>query len=86
MFSNNREFYDFINSLIKKLESVGEIYWSIEFSKAINISLMIGEVFGATRFTLKRFQETNIPSRLGIEKEIQNSIASLDKALGSDNL
>lgn len=85
MFSSNKELFEFINSLIKKLDSIGETQWSIAFSDAIHISFMPGELLGAIRFTLRKFQKTKIPARLDIEKEISGAIDSLDKALGPNN-
>ncbi len=85
MFSSNKELFEFINFLIKKLDSIGEAQWSIAFSDAIHISFMPGELLGAIRFTLRKFQKTEIPARLDIEKEISGAIDSLDKALSPDN-
>ena len=83
MFSSNKELFEFINSLIKKLEAASEAQWSIAFDDAIHISFMPGELLGAIRHTLINFQKTELPTKLNIEKEISGAIESLDKAFGS---
>ena len=82
MFSSNKDLFDFIRSLVEKLDSIGEKQWSIEFREAMNISFMPGEVFGAILTTLNRFIKTEIPQKLNIETELHGAVASLNKALG----
>lgn len=82
MFANNRELFDFIRSLIDKLNAAKEFQWSSSFDDALNISFMPGEVLGALQSTLRRFRKTTkIPEQLNLVKEIDKALESLDEAL-----
>jgi hypothetical protein len=81
MFSNNKELFDFISSLIKKLQGINEDDWSEAFKNAMAISFMPGEILGEVRLTLINFKNTDLPKRLNLEQEINNAIKSLDQAL-----
>jgi len=81
MFANNKEFFENISLLIEKIEAAGEIQWGSELRDAMNISFMPGEIFGAIRMTLTKFQNTKIPAQLNIEKEINEIVESLNEIL-----
>ena len=81
MFANNKELFDFINSLSEKLNLIGEEEWSLAFKKSMSISFMPGELLGEVKLTLKKFQKTRIPRKLNLEKEINAAIESLDQTL-----
>ncbi|HEU0296346.1 MAG TPA: hypothetical protein VFR47_26655 [Anaerolineales bacterium] len=81
MFANNRELFDFIRSLVEKLDTIEENQWSSSFKDAMNISFMPGEVLGELRGTLRNFKETKFPKQLNVETEIEAALESLDEAL-----
>ena len=81
MFSNNQEFYAYIEALCQKLTLANEEKWSKALRDAMAISSLSGEVLGELRLTLKKLQETQIPLRLGIKDEIRDIIRGLDKIL-----
>ena len=80
MFANNRELFDFIRSLVERLDAAGEFQWSASFRDAMNISFMPGEVLGELRYTLRNFRMTKIPEQLNLLKEIDAALSSLDEA------
>ncbi len=82
MFSNNKDLFDFINNLIKRLEDKNENYWSNEFRQALNMSFMPGELLGEVRKTLLEFQKTQLPKQMDLVNEIRTAIHDLDRALG----
>lgn len=81
MFTSNKDLFDFINNLIKRLQAIGENDWSDAFKNAMLISFMPGELLGEVRLTLRNFQETDIPKQLNLEREIKAAIEALDLAL-----
>ncbi len=81
MFSNNKELFDFISSLIKKLQEINEDNWSQAFKNAMAISFMPGEILVEIRLTLMNFKNTDLPKQLNLEQEINGAIKSLDQAL-----
>ncbi|MCP4142613.1 MAG: hypothetical protein GY755_20430 [Chloroflexi bacterium] len=88
-FSSNTDLYAFIDRLIDKLQKTGESFWVSEFQDAIAISSMPGEILGAIRLSLLKFQKTDVFTKTKMNTDIQEAIKSLDKALGywrPDNL
>ncbi len=82
MFSSNQEFYTYIESLMEKLDEANERQWSSTFRDALAISSLPGEILGKLWLTLREFQATEIPQRLGIKNEIQEVTESLGKIIG----
>jgi hypothetical protein len=81
MISDYNELIDFIDQLIRKLEDVEEFQWCSAFREALNISFMQGEVLAALRYTMKKFQETELPQQMNIATEIDNAVDNLDTEL-----
>ena len=81
-FSNNSDLFQFINTLIDELKKNQEPHWVSEFENAMAVSFMPGELLGALRLTLLKFQKTKIPKKLKLSKDIQEAIRVLDEALG----
>lgn len=77
MFSNNQDLYNFIRWLVKKLEDANEIQWSLDFKKAMGISLMPGEVITAISGVLREFAKTDIPVKLNISEEVNSALLSV---------
>jgi uncharacterized protein (TIRG00374 family) len=80
-FSNNDEFYAFIESLIEKLKEEKQFDWATKIENALRISALPGEIFGELRLRMIELQQTDIPSRLGIKHNIRIAIKTLDDAL-----
>jgi hypothetical protein len=81
-FSSNSDLFQFINFLIQELKKINEDHWTSEFKNALSISVMPGELLGALRLTLLKFQKTDFPKKLKVDKDIREAIKELDKALG----
>jgi hypothetical protein len=80
-FSNNEEFYIFIESLIVRLRDENQADWATKLENALRISALPGEIFGELRLNLLELQKTDIPVRLGVQKDIHSAINALDEAL-----
>jgi len=80
-FSNNDEFYAFIESLIEKLKEEKQFDWATKIENALRISALPGEIFGELRLRMFELQQTDIPSQLGIKHNIRIVIKTLDDAL-----
>lgn len=80
-FSNNEEFYIFIESLIVKLRDENQDDWATKFENALRIGSLPGEIFGELRLNLLALQKTDIPTQLGLKNNIRGAIRALDKAL-----
>jgi len=80
-FSNNDEFYAFIESLIEKLKEEKQFDWATKIENALRISALPGEIFGELRLRMVELQQTDIPSQLGIKHNIRIAIKTLDDAL-----
>lgn len=78
MFSNNKEFFAFINSLIKKLDAAEEKEWSSSFKRAMGMSQVPGEVFGALRIVMRDFNKSQVPAKLNMEEEIKTTLETLE--------
>lgn len=80
-FSNNEEFYIFIESLILRLRDENQAGWATKLENALRISALPGEIFGELRLNLSELQKTDIPVQLGVQKDIHSAINALDEAL-----
>lgn len=88
-FSNNSDLFQFISTLIDELREINELYWVSEFKNAMSVSSLSGEILGALRLNLLKFQKTDFPKKLRVNKDVREAIKGLDKALGywrPDNL
>jgi hypothetical protein len=81
-FSNNQEFYTYIQELIKKLRENRNTYWSIQIENALRGGFTSGEILGGVRLELINFQKTEIPEKINLKQEIETVIKTLDDALG----
>jgi hypothetical protein len=82
MISNNYELYESIGSLSQKLRSFGEERWSSLLDDALSISSLPGEILGEIRLQLFNLCDTEIPARLELKAQIDESLSYLDKVLG----
>jgi uncharacterized protein (TIRG00374 family) len=80
-FSNNEEFYIFIEALIIKLRDENQVGWATKLENALRISALPGEIFGELRLNLVELQKTDIPNQLGIQNNIQSAVNALNDAL-----
>jgi hypothetical protein len=81
-FSSNSDLFNFISKLIGDLRNVDENKWASEFQEAMSISFMPGEILGALRLTLLKFQKTRVPKKMKLDIDIREAIKSLDNVLG----
>jgi len=80
-FSNNEEFYIFVESLIVRLRDENQADWATKLENALRISALPGEIFGELRLHLLELQKTDIPVQLGVQKDIHSAITALDETL-----
>ena len=82
MISNNYELYESIGALSQKLRSVGEWKWSSLLDDALSISTLPGEVLGEIRLQLLNLRDSEIPSGLELNAQIDDCLSYLNRILG----
>ena len=79
---NNTELYDTVEKLSKALQDAGQQLWSESLRDAMSISSVPGEILGEIRLQLRNLRGTQIPDRLGLNPQLSEALAYLDRILG----
>lgn len=82
MFSNNQELYNWVELIIEDLNAMEESDWAEDFRSAMHSGATGGEVLGALRLILIKFENTKIPRRIKKTAEVKNALKDLDRSLG----
>ena len=82
MIRDNSDLYATIKALINQLSEAGEQQWSSALEDALSISTVPGEILGETRLQLQKLQGSSIPSLLGVDSKVDESLVYLDQILG----
>jgi hypothetical protein len=80
--STNSDLYGSIRVLSLELQSSGERGWSSALDEALSISTLPGEILGELRLRPRKLSSSNIPVRLGLERQIDEALSYLDHVLG----
>ncbi len=81
MFSSNEEFYQYIDTLIARLNEAGEPAWASALRDAKANGSTGSEVLGNILLALKKLRASTVPRKLGLQSEIRQITADLGRVV-----
>ena len=81
MIQSNKELYEKINKIIKELNFSNNKIFANKISNAMSISTIPSEILGESRLSLSELSKTDIPGKINIKNEVEESLAYLNKIL-----
>jgi len=82
MILNNNDLYQTIQFLSDQLRERGQEQYGSALIDALSISSVPGEILGETRLQLQTLRSRGIALGLGLDRQVDEALAYLDKVLG----